>query len=67
LQPFLVKSVFDQVPNKGFALLAANLGSGVPRLMAADKPITTFLINKPKDDSYEFSFQNTGLVIITVT
>jgi hypothetical protein len=23
LQPFLVKSFFDQVPNKGFALLAA--------------------------------------------
>ena len=39
-----VKPFFDQVPNKGFALLAAgqfadckNLGSGVPSLMAADK------------------------------
>ena len=39
---FLVKPFFDQVPNKGFALLAAGQFAtrlqGVPRLMAADKP-----------------------------
>ena len=46
LQPFLVKSFLDQVPNKGFPLVlqvslqpnCKNLDSGVPSLMAADKP-----------------------------
>ena len=46
LQPFLVKPFLDQVPNKGFALLAAGqfetrlqeLGLRGSSLMAADKP-----------------------------
>ena len=46
LQLFLVKSFYDQVPNKGFAWLATGnfatspqeFGLGVPSLIAADKP-----------------------------
>ena len=46
LQPFLVKPFFDQVSNKGIAFWlqvilqpdCKNSGSGVPSLMAADKP-----------------------------
>ena len=60
LEPFLVKPFFDQVPNKGFALLAAqvslgpdckNLGSEVPILMAADKPCPQLQTSLMRTDS----------------